>query len=290
MTDTPGVRRSSRIWSIGIYSGPSPFALAPAAVNPVLRAGDVTDAEAEFVADPFLLRRPEGWYMYFEVLLRESRRGVIGLASSQDGLAWNYERIVLKEPFHLSYPQVFQFEGSVYMLPETLDANAVRLYRATRFPDRFEPVCDLIEGQWADPTIFFDQGLWWIFACSTPYNHRTLYLFCAEELQGPWRPHPSNPVVANDRRIGRCGGRVLRTEGRLIRFAQDSVPMYGSRLRAMEILELNGAACREAERAESPVLEPSVGGWNSNGMHHLDALELDSGDWLACVDGDTIKL
>jgi hypothetical protein len=286
--DTTGARRPPRIWSIGMYSGPSPFALSPATANPVLRASDVTDAETEFVADPFLLRREGIWYMYFEALLRESRRGVIAFASSQNGLAWKYEGIVLDEPFHLSYAQVFPHGDSVYLLPETLDANAVRLYRATSFPDGFEPVCDLVGGRWADPTIFFDQGLWWMFACSTPYEHRTLHLFFAEQLLGPWRAHPLNPVVADDRRTARCGGRVQRVDGRLIRIAQDATPRYGKRLRAMEILELGRASYRELERPESPILEPGDTGWNSNGMHHMDAHRLDSGAWLACVDGDTI--
>jgi hypothetical protein len=271
-----------------VYSGRSPLALLPATANPVLTASNVADAEAEFVADPFLLRRGGTWFMYFEVLLREFHRGVIGFASSGDGLTWKYEGIVLDEPFHLSYPQVFAHGDETYMVPETLGANAVKLYRASRFPDQFEPDCELIEGKWADPTIFFDHGLWWMFACSTPYEHRTLHLFCAEELRGPWRPHPGTPVVADDRRTGRCGGRVLRVDGRLIRLVQDATPRYGSRLRAMEILELNRTCYREMELPSSPILVPPDTGWNSNGMHHMDAHQLDNGDWLASVDGDTI--
>jgi hypothetical protein len=291
MTDTQNARKGDprrwcRVWSIGIYSGPSPLALSPAAANPVLSAGDVTDVDAYYVADPFLLRHRDTWYMYFEVLLRQSRRGVIGFATSHDGLSSKYQRIALDEPFHLAYPQVFRCRDSIYMLPETLGANAVRLYRATHFPGRFEPVCDLIEGQWADPTIFFDQGLWWMLACSTPHENRTLHLFFAEELQGPWSPHPRNPVVADDRHTARPGGRVRRIDGHLTRFAQDCVPKYGSRLRAIEILELDRASYREAERPESPVLQPSETGWNSVGMHHMDAHQLDSGGWLASVDGD----
>jgi hypothetical protein len=280
--------RRRRVWSIGIYSGPSPFAFSPAAVNPVMAAGDVTDVDAAFVADPFLIREQDTWYMYFEVLLRTSRRGVIGLATSPDGLTWKYQRIVLDEPFHLAYPQAFRSGPSIYMLPETLGANAVRLYRAAPFPDRFEPVCDLIEGQWADPSIFFDQGLWWMLACSTPYEHRTLHLFSAEELQGPWIPHPMNPVVADDRHTARPGGRVRRIDGHLIRWAQDCMTRYGSHLRAMEILELDRTTYREVERPESPILQPAEVGWNSVGMHHMDAHQLESGAWLASVDGDTM--
>jgi hypothetical protein len=290
MTDTQQAkgdpRRWCRVWSIGIYTGRSPLALSPAAANPVLRGEDVTDVDAYYVADPFLIREQGTWHMFFEVLLRQSRRGVIGLATSQDGIAWRYQRIVLEEGFHLAYPQVFRSGDSIYLLPETLGANAVRLYRASIFPDRFEPVRDLIEGQWADPSIFFDGGLWWMLACSTPYENRTLHLFFAEELEGPWMAHPRNPVVADDKRTARPGGRVRRVDGRLIRLAQDCLPRYGSRLRAIEIVELDRTRYREVERAESPVLEPAQTGWNSVGMHHMDAHQLESGLWLASVDGD----
>jgi hypothetical protein len=57
-------------WSIGIYSGSSPLSLGPHAglTNPVLTAADVTDVDAEFVADPFLINHERGWFMFFEVL------------------------------------------------------------------------------------------------------------------------------------------------------------------------------------------------------------------------------
>jgi hypothetical protein len=35
----------------------------------------------------------------------------------------------------------------------------------------------------------------------------------------------------------------------------------------------------------APLLGPSGRGWNAGGMHHLDALPLGNGDWLAAVDG-----
>jgi hypothetical protein len=274
------------VWSIGIYAGASPLTLAPATSNPVLTAKQVTDCDAYYVADPFMIHLDGMWRMYFEVLLRSSRAGVIGMARSADARQWEYGKIVLTESFHLAYPQVFAWDGAVYMIPETLGANAVRLYEAIEFPDRFECRANLIEGQWADPTIFRYQERWWLLSCSTPYENRTLHLFHADELRGPWHSHPQNPIVADDRHIARPGGRVQVVNGRLIRFAQDCVPRYGSRLRAVEILELMPERYRETELAESPVLVPQETGWNSVGMHHMDAHRLSEGEWIACVDGD----
>ena len=59
--------------------------------------------------------------MFIEVKNAETRHGEIALARSSDGVAWRYDSVVLREPFHLSYPHVFKTGGRYYMTPETLD-------------------------------------------------------------------------------------------------------------------------------------------------------------------------
>jgi hypothetical protein len=120
--------KRTRVWSIGIYVGSSPFDFAPSedASNPVLTRDNVSDVRAEFVADPFMVRGRSNWCMFFEVMNRETRKGEIGLAISPDAISWNYQRIVLAEPFHLSYPYVFEWNGDYYMMPETQGIAAVR--------------------------------------------------------------------------------------------------------------------------------------------------------------------
>src|SRR2546421_181275 len=94
-----------QMWSIGIYTGRSPFDLtsSPGAANPVLSAHSVHDVRARFVADPFLVRHGGLWHMLFEVLNDDTRKGEIGWAVSTDARRWSYRRIVLAESFHLSY-------------------------------------------------------------------------------------------------------------------------------------------------------------------------------------------
>src|SRR6266436_5727006 len=142
------------MWSIGIYTGASPLDLGPAngVVNPILTSASVHDVPARFVADPFMVRRAGGWYMFFEVLNQATDRGEIGLATSSDGLGWTYQQIVLAEPFHLSYPYVFEWQGETYMLPETLGTQVVQLYRAETFPTCWSCVGSLVEGSCAEHT------------------------------------------------------------------------------------------------------------------------------------------
>lgn len=284
-------RAVGRVYSIGIYEGPSPLALAPAALasNPVLTLRDVTDAVATGLADPFMTRVDGTWHMLFEVVRWRggTRKGVIALATSPDARVWSYRGIVLEEPFHLSYPYLVQDGSDHYLIPECSQAGAVRLYRAAPFPTRWEHVGDLITGPvLVDSSVFRRDGWWWMLTESDPaHRHATLRLFRARDLRGPWREHPRSPVVRDDPSRARPGGRVLCLGDRVIRFAQDCGPAYGAKLRAFEITELGADAYREVEVVPSPVLEGSGRGWNRSGMHHVDPHPAGPGRWIACVDG-----
>jgi hypothetical protein len=277
------------MWSIGIYAGRSLLRLAPlrGVRNPVLTPADVTDVPAGSVADPFVLRMDRTWYMFFEVVHRETDRGQIGLAMSRDGVAWTYQHIVLAEPFHLSYPYVFQHAGEVYMIPESGEAQEVRLYRATAFPVRWSLVATLLGGRYVvDASLFHHGGRWWILAdTSDEARHDTLRLFYADDVFGPWREHPESPIVEGDAHVARPAGRVLVTDGRVIRYAQDDAPTYGRQVWAFEITELTARRYGERALSRRPIISAAGAGWNGLGMHHIDAHRGGDGRWWACVDG-----
>ncbi|MFO0810201.1 MAG: hypothetical protein U0746_16390 [Gemmataceae bacterium] len=271
-------------WAIGIYRGPSPLELTPVSDNPVLTRDDVSDVAASNIADPFAIWLDGTWHLFFEVWNWRSNKGEVGHATSPDGVRWAYDRIVLAEPFHLSYPQVFVHAGDVYMIPETFQAGAVRLYKARPFPNRWAFVAALIEGPYlVDASVFRHDSRWWMFVdASSDQGHDTLRLYGANELTGPWREHPASPVVAGDPHNARPGGRVVAVGGRPIRFAQNCSPDYGMDVRAFLIDELTSTAHRE--RPVGRVVGPSGHGWNAAGMHHIDAHAV-NGEWLAFVDG-----
>jgi hypothetical protein len=273
-------------WAIAIYSGPDPFHLAPAphARCPALTHSDVTDTAALFVADPFMVHEGGAWYMFVEILNARTGKGEIALATSSNGLEWRYNQIVLAEPFHLSYPHVFKWEDSFYMLVESR-SDSVRLYQATDFPSRWVHAKTLLEGaDFRDASLLRHDGLWWMFACPSSKDD-TLCLYYAEDLLGPWRPHPSNPIVSGDGRIARPGGRMIVWNGRIFRFAQDGVRYYGHRVWALEVTKLTPSCYHERMALERPLLEPSGTKWNAKGMHHVDMHQLGPDRWIACVDG-----
>lgn len=279
-------------YAIALLRGASPLALAPDphARVPVLTRRDVRDVPARAVADPFLWRADGVWHLFFEVVRADSGRGEIGLATSRDGRAWAYRGIVLAEPFHLSYPHVFADGGEVYLIPETGEAGAVRLYRATDFPTRWALERELLTGAaYLDATPFRHGGRWWMFVsapASEPGAPRwsTLRLFGAADLLGPWREHPASPIVRADPTRARPAGRVVAWKGRPLRVAQDCSRVYGEAVRAFAIDVLDEERYRERQVGPDPLFGPGGRAWHRGGMHHIDAHETDDG-WLAVVDG-----
>lgn len=281
--------RVKQQWSIGIYEGTSLEDMRPSGrvENPVLTGEDVTDVPGRFVADPFMLEGEDRWHMFFEVWNRARSRGEIGLASSWDGYKWDYEKMVLAEPFHLSYPYVFSWAGEHYMIPETFETRTVRLYKASQFPYQWDLDQTLLSGmRFKDASIFRHDDLWWIFVETSPLLAcDVLRLYSASDLHGPWVEHPRSPLITGDARTARPAGRVIRSNGKLFRFAQACDPAYGLRVHTFEVTELSREDYREREVANGVKLEGSGQGWNEGGMHHIDVHSLKDGRLLACVDG-----
>jgi len=256
----------SEEWSIGIYKGKSPIKLDSNSIkNPLITRHDITDVNAEFVADPFMIQKDGTWYMFFEIM-NYSNKGVIGMATSKDALKWSYKKVVLEEKFHLSYPYVFLWEGIYYMIPECCQSGSVNMYMSKNFPYDWVLVKKLIIGNYVDSSIFRYKKLWWLF--TSDEDTHSLLLFYSTSLMGSWKSHKLNPIVKNDISKYRCAGRVIIDNGKILRFSQESVKDYGE----------------ESMPDTKYVITKSGIGWNKTGMHNIDAHKTKDG-WIACVDG-----
>jgi hypothetical protein len=276
-----GKRAGGTVWTIGLYAGTSPFELqpAPGARNPVFAPADTAGA-MDIVAHPFMAIEGGRFHLFVTAKNSAAGTGEIGHAESADGINWTYRGVVLREPAVLSYPCVFKWRDTYFLVPESSD-NVIRLYRATRFPDEWQRAAELIKGEkLVSPTVVSHGGAWWLFVGA---GNATLRLFRADAVEGPWTEHPRSPIVANDANIARPAGRPLLVDGRLYRLAQDCEPTYGNAVRAFEITVLNATDYAE-KPVEKPLVQASSTGWNAAAMHHVDAHRMNDGRWLAVVD------
>lgn len=272
-------------YMIGVFSGPSPLEMYQVdKINPIMTAGMVNDVKADFVADPFLIREGGKWYMFFEILESTQHKGIIGLATSENGLKWEYDRVVLEEPFHLSYPLVFKYNDEILMIPESHADYSVSIYKAENFPYGWKKYQTILEGDYTDPTILRHENNWYLFASD---RNDMLHLFWANDIYGAWQPHPKSPVIKKDLEHARPGGRVISYNGQHIRFTQNCKPSYGWDVRVFIISELTPQSYKEEAFDGNPLMKGSgiISDWNGIRMHHFDAHLMEDGSWIAITDG-----
>ena len=193
-------------------------------------------------ADPFLFERDGKTYLFFEIYSRRSR-GVIAYCELLGAGRYTEPKVVLEAAYHLSYPFIFEWNGEVYLIPESQANETIEIYRTVKFPNHWVRHSVLMRGRFADATLHFENDTWWLFAGlrgPEAEGISELHLFMAESPLGPWRSHPLNPVVVGTD-CARPAGRLFRDENHLVRPAQDSSRLYGEAIwmNRVEVLAFN---------------------------------------------------
>lgn len=321
-TLNPVHSRMQGSWAIGLYVGSSPFDLEPVesvhsktgdtgsqthhASNPILTCASIQVPFTNFVADPFLFLRNEGFrtvmYLFFELKNNEVMRGEIGVARSEDkGVSWEYLGVGLREPWHLSYPYIFKHGGKIYMLPEGSRSGSLRLYEAIDFPLKWSRVSIIIDKPLVDASIVRWQGSWYILASDPTLKansdaNSNLVIYQSDRLLGgQWKEHAQNPIMMHASSTGaRQAGRIIRYNSTLYRFGQNCQETYGKDIIAYRIDTLNSTVFSQTRinfLARRPAFHPVDVSmrkkiWNGARRHHVDVQRLATGKWLAVIDGD----
>lgn len=194
-----------------------------------------------FLADPFGLWRDGKLHVFVETYDYRVRVGAIEVLTYDAGLTLIARAPALIEPWHLSYPYVFEAEGETWMLPEAHRSAALTLYRAVEFPTRWEPAHRIaLDHVPVDATPLWHDGRWWLFYTSAsrePDKMSALHIAFADRLTGPWRPHPMNPV-RRDLSGARPGGTPRLIDGRVVLPVQDCAHTYGGAIRPLRFTAL----------------------------------------------------
>jgi len=228
----------------------------------------------QFLADPFALKRDGVLHVFVETYDYRVRVGAIELLRYDSAFRLLDRRLVLSEPWHLSYPIVWEADGETWMLPEAHRSGKLTLYRAAPFPSKWvaEAVIDLDRIP-VDATPFFHEGRWWLFyAGANCEEDKTGALFAAyaDTLTGPWTPHPLNPVRRGHADT-RPGGSVAWIDGKPVLPTQDCRETYGGAIHLLhiDVLTPDAFAAHRGRRIEAPDdAEPCI-----EGLHTLSGFD-----------------
>lgn len=274
-------------WTIGTIQTGTPLGVnsEKERIKPIPGGQFPCVPECVIMADPFVVRDQDDYYIFYEHAPSTINNpgADIWVLKSRDLCVWKQLGPVIKEPFHMSFPNVFRMDGCWYMLPETGAAKQIRLYKALDFPMEWtleSVLLDNIVG--ADSVLLRKEGVYYmLFQNNSDFSLR---LYCSHELTANWKEHPVSPIRKN-KIDTRPGGTLGYIGDQLIYFVQDSSFGYGTGLVAYQIDELSETVFKDHKIEMNPVLFRFGNSWASKGMHQLSWIQLDDGTYFCAVDG-----
>lgn len=228
-----------------------------------------------YYADPFVITTNKDTYIFFESYDYKQGKGCIDISLKSEDFKKHHT--ALEEPFHLSYPFVFQYDGNVYCIPEANESNQVALYRFDEEQRKLVRDSVLMDGIRAvDPTLYYKDGVWNLFLSTKEHSNVKLYRYLADDLRGPYRPYYNNPVKT-DCRDARMAGAFIESDGRLLRPGQESIRYYGTAVCLNEVTTLTNNQYSETEvQRIAPIKKMRF----RKGLHSLNG-----NDTLTVIDG-----
>lgn len=242
----------------------------------------LTDRETPFIAvsntlrytaaDPFLFTENGTTYLFAELYDKKEERGKLGYAVFQ-GAGFSPWKVIISEPYHLSYPNLFRFQDDIFMVPESNESRSLYAYRAVEFPDRWEKCAPIVsDRRLVDTTFLSENGAHWMFSYEIePADHKRLYR-CSILPDGTvglkdWE------CLSCDDASARPGGNFFSDHGDWIRVSQDCKDDYGAGLVFSRVIE-----CSAQRYAEQPFLHLSPADVKINkrfvtGLHTYNANE-----------------
>lgn len=187
----------------------------------------IRSSRSEWFADPFLFEWQGHRWLFVERMDKWRLLGSIAVCEILDNQKTTSFKEVLVEPFHLSYPNVFESAGEVYMIPETGANRDIRLYHAVEFPYKWELVKVLYEGKNFVDTSFVLRNLDnHAILNSYDWDTRESYYFDFELQNMTLNRLPDNPLMMNERN----GGNAFVQSDSVFRVLQDCSNQYGSKI------------------------------------------------------------
>ncbi|MDU3411318.1 hypothetical protein [Clostridium sp.] len=224
-------------------------------------------------ADPFLWKYKGDYYLFCEKYLRNKDKGVIGVFKIEENFKLLDMGIVLEENYHLSYPQIFSLNGTIYMIPESSGNHTVDLYKCVEFPMKWVKCKNILRNIYAVDTNTIDINekiymITYVYKENVPY----LQVYIFDEKFSAKLIYEKKYLV----NIGRGAGNIFINQNKLIRPTQNQKQKYGESVIFNEILDIEGYT--EKEVGKLTIDDISVIGQNKYKRIHtynrLDDIEV----------------
>ena len=258
------ILRKDNRWGIAFISG--------SWKNADLRKGiQIKNPPNHFLADPFVITKNNRTICFVEDYCYKQKRALIAAIEIVDQKEYKMLGTVIEEPYHMSFPYLFEYQDELYMVPETSEGNAIRLYKCIEYPLKWEYQKDIMSDVRAvDSMIFEHEEKWWMLTTmSTKGNEddasQLMAYYSDHPLSDDWIAHEQNPLIF-DSNIARNGGILDLGAPLPVRNRQkQGFNAYGVALSLARITDLTPSSYSEEEIGQvSPNFFPHI-----NRCHHM---------------------
>ena len=241
----------------------------------LFRIKSISMPPKEFWADPFLYKCGGQLYVFFENYSYKTKRGKISVGKIIESENGKYDVVdvldILDLDYHLSYPQIAEEDGEIFLIPETHQNNRLEVYRCVQFPDKWELYATAFNGEnLVDTTYFQDENndRWLLLNKGWTYEAE-LHIYKIDNLKlENIIAHKLNPVII-DCKKGRNGGAIFKYENEYYRPSQ--INTYGIYGKGLQISKIKRITLDEFEDEPVISIEPNFTE-GLRGIHHLHQL------------------
>lgn len=206
----------------------------------------------EFWADPFLYKRGNDSYVFFENYSYKTKLGKISCGKIENNSITDVVD-VLDLDYHLSFPYVFEHKGDLFMMPETSENKRLEIFKCIHFPNKWELHRTAFDGEVIVDAFFHTDSNndMWLFMnkLSAPNSEADseLYIYKVDSPElNTIESHKLNPVMIDARRA-RNGGCIFTYNGKTYRPSQSNTHgIYGRALNINEIEKLTMDSYKES--------------------------------------------
>ena len=206
------------------------------------RGKKIKNPPSHFLADPFVASRDGKDFCFVEDFDYQTKRGKISVYKLTLSEATRIGTAI-EEPFHMSFPFLFEYKNDLFMCPETSENRDIRIYKCIEFPLRWalEKIA-MKNVAVADTMLFEKNGKWWMFTNADPvgdgdYSSELSIFYADSPFADCWTPHFLNPIIVDAARARNAG--LAKSGDTVFRISQgQGFDFYGKRALINEIIGL----------------------------------------------------
>lgn len=216
-----------------------------------------TCGDRYWFADPFLFEKDGTTYLFFEAFDLVERKGKEGYSILREDGTWSPLKIIINEKYHLSFPNIFEYDGKIYIMPEMSEDYSLKLYEAVSFPNEWKITQEVLPDIYACDSVFIEKKGSKYLLTNEMYHNVPNGQYASCWVKNYLYPMNGLKVVGDGVKVAdgdygiRNAGKTFISDSKLYRIGQDCCDrLYGRGMVLFEITSLN------------PYNEVEVKSWN----------------------------